>query len=216
MSLAFQMRRLARHSAIYGLGGIVSRILARPPAAALHALPPHGGLRPGRDRHRADGGARDRAQLRDLERVLPLLLRLEGRERPHPVVRTVVLVHDGDGDARARARLRVRDADRALARARQRSVARARGRGRAVGADELPAADEPVPRRGALGAVRDRERREHPDHGRRDVLFVVGLTRARPAPSSATSPARSSSTSRCSPTAASSSASSSTGRCSAR
>ncbi len=28
MSLAFQMRRLARHSAIYGLGGLVSRVLA--------------------------------------------------------------------------------------------------------------------------------------------------------------------------------------------
>src|ERR1700760_4392930 len=28
MSLAFQMRRLARHSAVYGVGGLVSRILA--------------------------------------------------------------------------------------------------------------------------------------------------------------------------------------------
>ena len=28
MSLAFQIRRLARHSAIYGLGGILSRLLA--------------------------------------------------------------------------------------------------------------------------------------------------------------------------------------------
>ena len=28
MSLAFQMRRLARHSAVYGIGGLVSRILA--------------------------------------------------------------------------------------------------------------------------------------------------------------------------------------------
>ena len=28
MSLAFQIRRLARHSAIYGLGGILSRVLA--------------------------------------------------------------------------------------------------------------------------------------------------------------------------------------------
>ena len=28
MSLAFQLKRLARHSAIYGLGGLVSRILA--------------------------------------------------------------------------------------------------------------------------------------------------------------------------------------------
>src|SRR3569623_99481 len=28
MSLAFQLRRLGRHSAIYGLGGLVSRVLA--------------------------------------------------------------------------------------------------------------------------------------------------------------------------------------------
>src|ERR1044072_431353 len=28
MSLAFQLRRLGRHSAIYGLGGLVSRLLA--------------------------------------------------------------------------------------------------------------------------------------------------------------------------------------------
>jgi hypothetical protein len=28
LSLAFQIRRLARHSAIYGLGGILSRLLA--------------------------------------------------------------------------------------------------------------------------------------------------------------------------------------------
>ncbi|HEV8459985.1 MAG TPA: oligosaccharide flippase family protein, partial [Gaiellaceae bacterium] len=28
MSLAFQMRRLGRHSAIYGVGGLVSRVLA--------------------------------------------------------------------------------------------------------------------------------------------------------------------------------------------
>src|SRR3954449_13048500 len=28
MSLAFQMRRLARHSAVYGIGGLVSRTLA--------------------------------------------------------------------------------------------------------------------------------------------------------------------------------------------
>src|SRR6476619_1900587 len=28
MSLAFQIRRLARHSAIYGIGGILSRVLA--------------------------------------------------------------------------------------------------------------------------------------------------------------------------------------------
>ena len=78
----------------------------RPPPAALHALPRPGGLRQDRDGRRAHDRARDRPAARDLERVLPLLLRLEGRgaadaRRPH-----VVLVHDGDGDRRARRRLR--------------------------------------------------------------------------------------------------------------
>ena len=46
--------------------------------------------------------------------------------------------------------------------------ARARRRGRPVGADELPAADGALPRRGAVDAVRDCERRERADHGRCD------------------------------------------------
>ena len=74
------------------------------PPAALHALPAAERVRPGRDRHRGDGGARDRAAARHLERVLPLLLRREGASgeahgRPH-----LLLVHDGDVDPRARAR----------------------------------------------------------------------------------------------------------------
>src|SRR5437763_17158660 len=49
----------------------------RPPTPALHALPRHARLREDRDRRRADDGARDRPAARHLERVLPLLLRLE-------------------------------------------------------------------------------------------------------------------------------------------
>src|SRR5919205_2739760 len=41
MSLAFQLRRLGRHSAIYGVGGLVSRILATVLLPLyLHYLPP--------------------------------------------------------------------------------------------------------------------------------------------------------------------------------
>ena len=162
------MRRLApplgdlRRSA-----GSSSRHPRDAPAAALHALPAAGGVRAGRDHHRGDGGARDRPAARDRERVLPLLLRREGRRaaadrRPH-----VVLVHDGDGDARARRRRSSFAAPIAhllgLGDAR---LARPRRRGRPLGADELPAADRALPRRGALGRVRDRERRERADHGR--------------------------------------------------
>ena len=51
----------------------------RLPAAALHALPRAGRLRRGRPGRRPLGGARDDPARRDLERVLPLLLRLDGR-----------------------------------------------------------------------------------------------------------------------------------------
>src|SRR3954470_6406719 len=51
----------------------------RPPAAALHALPLHLGLRPDRDADRARHRARDRAAVRHLVGVLPLLLRCRRR-----------------------------------------------------------------------------------------------------------------------------------------
>ena len=51
-----ELKRLARHSVIYGLGGLVSRILAVAPAAAVHELSAAGLVRPRRDRHRGDRG----------------------------------------------------------------------------------------------------------------------------------------------------------------
>ena len=211
------MRRLARHSAIYGLGGLVSRILATILLPLYtHYLPPRR-VRPGRDRHRGDRGARDRPADGDRERVLPLLLRREGAAREADGRPHLVLVHDGDGDGRAR-----RSASSSQAPIAHwiglgdRPVARPRRRGRPVGADELPAADRALPRRGAIDRLRDRERRRTSSSpSRRWSCSSPSSTGARSGSSSATSPARSSSTSRCSPTAPSSSASSSTGRCSA-
>ncbi len=60
--------------------------------------------------------------------------------------------------------------------------ARARRRRRPVGADELPAADRALPRRGALDRVRHRERRERAHHGRRDggLRRRLPLGRGRP------------------------------------
>ena len=104
-------------------------------------------------------------------------------------------------------------ADRALDRARRRPMARSRRRSRALGADELPAAHEPLPRRGALDRIRDRERDERrSSRSRRWSCSSPSSTGARSASSSATSPGPSSSTSHSSRTAPSSSASSSTGR----
>ena len=100
-SLGAQLKRLGKHSVIYGLGGLVSRILAVISAAAVHAVPVALGLRQGRDAHRADDGDRDRAPHGDLERVLPFLLRLPraGGTAPRPA--HLVLVHDGRWRPRA-------------------------------------------------------------------------------------------------------------------
>ena len=93
--LGAQLRRLGKQSAIYGLGGLVSRHPRGAPAAALHELPHAERLRQGRDARRADARARHRAPRGDLERVLPLLLRLAGPGRPRSRRPHLVLVHDG-------------------------------------------------------------------------------------------------------------------------
>ncbi len=62
-SLGGQMWRLARHSAIYGIGGLVSRFLAASCSSALHALPHTGRLRRGGDAHRARRHLRHRPPL---------------------------------------------------------------------------------------------------------------------------------------------------------
>ena len=166
MSLTFQMRRLARHSAIYGLGGILSRLLA------VFLLPLY-------TSYLGTRGFGKIEIVTALTTVVVIVLTAgissaffrfyfdsTDPERRVLIVSDRLLVHDGHGDDRADRRLCVRRPDLASPRARERSLARARGGGRAVGADELHAAHEPVPRRGALGAVRDCERRQHPDHGR--------------------------------------------------
>src|SRR5436190_546063 len=56
----------------------------RPPPAALHQLPRPDRLREDRDGRRLHDRARDRPPHGDLERLLPLLLRLAGRGAPHP------------------------------------------------------------------------------------------------------------------------------------
>ncbi len=170
MALSGQLKRLGKHSAIYGLGGLVSRILA----VLLLPLYTHYlstvRLRPDRDADRARHRAHDRAAVRDLVGVLPLLLRRRRRRRPPARPADVVLVHDDDGDARADRPRRLRESDLQLALRRpERREPRPRERGRALGAAELHAADEPVPRRGALRRVRDREPLEHPAHGRHDA-----------------------------------------------
>ena len=169
MRLGQELRRLARHSAIYGLGGLVSRILATVLLPLYtHYLPTDAYGRVEID-HRGHRGARDRPPDGDLDRVLPLLLRhvgAGGAADGHP---HLVLVHDGDLDARAPARARVRRRRSATGSALgHEPEPRPRRRGRPLGADELQPADGALPRRAAVGPVRDRERRQRPRHGRRD------------------------------------------------
>ena len=100
-ALGGQLKRLGKHSAIYGLGGLVSRILAvfLLPLYTRYLSPSDYGEVETLDRphHRA----RDPAPARDLERVLPLLLRLARSRGPPARPPHLVLVHHGDGDARA-------------------------------------------------------------------------------------------------------------------
>src|SRR4051794_15458723 len=132
MRLGLELKRLARHSVIYGLGGLVSRILAvlllplytsylatgsfgrletvppRPPPPALPELPRAGLVRPRGAAHRRDRGGCDHAAHGCLDRLLPLLLRQQGCGAPACRRANIVLVHDGDGDPRPRAVRRLR------------------------------------------------------------------------------------------------------------
>ena len=168
MSLSFQIRRLARHSAIYGLGGILSRVLA------VLLLPLY-------TSYLGTAGFGKIEQVTALTTVLVIVLSAgissaffrfyfdtKDAERRIVVVRTTFWFTMTMATVGLDHRLRVRDSDRAPAQPRRRPMARAGRRGRPLGADELLAADEPVPRRGARGPVRDREHREHPDHRRHD------------------------------------------------
>ena len=159
----------AAHSAIYGLGGLVSRILAVLLLPLYTQLPRPARLRQDRDRRRADDRARDRPPHRDLERLLPLLLRHEGRgaadaRRPH-----VVLVHDGDGDARARRRLDLRRprsrTGSGSATTRGSSAPAFVGLWAQMNYEQLTSLFRVEERSTAFVA---RQRRERADHGRRD------------------------------------------------
>ena len=76
----------------------------RLPAPDLHALPRPDRPRRRRRRRRAHGGARDDPPRRDLERLLPLHLRLARPRAPPHGAADVVLVHDGRRHGRPRRR----------------------------------------------------------------------------------------------------------------
>ena len=166
--LADQIKRLVKQSAIYGLGGIVSRLLAVAAAAAVHELPRHGRLRQDRDDRRADDGARRRAALGISSAFFRFYFDSTDEARRTLVVRTSFWFTMAMATAGLVAGCILATPIAHAAPARRRPVARARRLRRALGADELRAADVALPRRGAAGRVRQREHREHLHHRRRD------------------------------------------------
>jgi hypothetical protein len=91
--LATQIKRLLRQSAIYGVGGVISRLIA------IFLLPLY-------TTYLGTSG------FGKIETIVALSAVLEGRRATDARGANLVLVHDGDGDARARRRLCLRDADR--------------------------------------------------------------------------------------------------------
>ena len=182
---------------------------------AMDALPAAGRVRPGRDRHRRDRGARDRAAAGISTAFFRFYFDAKEPRAEATVVRTSFWFTMAMATLGLVLGLVFARPISHLARSRPRPAARPRRRGRPLGADELPAADGALPRRGALDAVRDRERRERADHGRGDgaVRRRLPLGRSRPHRRQLHRHARAS-TSSCSPTAPSSSGWSSTARCS--
>ena len=179
-SLGLQMRRLGRHSAVYGLGGIVSRVLA------VFLLPLY-------TRYLTTSDLGAVGLVVALSAVVVTILRAgissaffrfyfdstdagaAAARRPH-----LVLVHDGERDVRARRGRPPRRAAGRPARPR-RPEPRPRRLRRRVGADELRAADLPLPRRGALDRIRVREPGQHRRHDRRhdSARRRLGAGRAR-------------------------------------
>jgi hypothetical protein len=176
VALGAEVKRLGKHTAVYGLGGLVSRILA----VLLLPLYTH---------YLGPQGFGKIETVVALTTVLVIVLRMgissaffrfyfDTKDEAHRtlVVRTSfwftmtmatagLIVGFVLADPIAHV-LKLGD-DPWLVRA---------GLRRALGADELRAADLAVPRRGALDPVRSGERRERPDHGRDD-----GAARRRPA-----------------------------------
>ena len=181
MTLAAQMRRLGKHSAVYGLGGIVSRVLA------VFLLPLY-------TRYLAPADFGAVGLLVALSAVLVTILRAgissaffrfyfdsQDPERRLLVLRTSFwfTMASATLGLAAGVLLAAPIADAARPR---RPLARARRVRRHLGADELRAADGPLPRRGALGRVRAREPREHRGDGRARrccSIVVLGPGRAR-------------------------------------
>ncbi len=169
MGLAAQIQRLGKHSVIYGLGGLIQRIVA------VLLLPLYTRYLSPRDY-----GAIE--VLVALSAVVFALLRAGIQSsffrfyfqaedergatdgRPH-----LVLVHDGRGDDRARRGPRARgaDLDGDLRDERLREP-RPRRLRRTLGLDELRPADGALPRRGAIGELLDRSLA--------NVLLTVGAT----------------------------------------
>ena len=169
MALAAQIKRLTKHSAIYGVGGFIQRALAVLLLPLYLKYLSTERLRDDRDPRRPLDDHLHAPPLGDPELVLPLLLRrrrfrLQGAHRPHGV-----LVDDGHRNGRAHRRPDLCGADLARAlRHRRLREPRSRDLPRALGDDELRPADGALPRRGALGAVLAREPRERPAHDRSD------------------------------------------------
>ena len=112
MALGSQMKRLGKHTAVYGIGGLVSRILA----VLLLPLYTH---------YLGPEGFGKIETVVALTTVLVIVLRMgissaffrfyfDSKDEAHRTARRphLVLVHDGDGDGRADRRLRLRDPDR--------------------------------------------------------------------------------------------------------
>ena len=163
------LKRLAKHSAIYGFGGLVQRLLAvlLLPLYTSYLVP-------------SDYGQIETVVAASA--VVVIVLRggissaffrfyfdSEQPEEKLRVVRTSFWYTMSAATAGLILIVAFASPDLGLAAPRQRRHdTRLRVGGGYLGADELRAADLALPGRGALGAVRDREPHERPDHDRRD------------------------------------------------
>ncbi len=170
MALSGQLKRLGKHSAIYGLGGLVSRILA------VLLLPLY-------TRYLSTSDYGQIETLIALVTVLAIVLQFGISSA------FFRFYFDAEDDAGRRLVLRTSfwftmamatfglvvvvalatPISRWALRHRGRRRPRARERRGALGAAELHAAHEPLPGRGALRRVRAREPDERPHHRRRDA-----------------------------------------------
>ena len=219
MAASSELKRLGTQSAIYGLGGILSRLIA------IFLLPVY-------TVYLGTVGFGKIETIVALTAVLTIVLRLG--------ITSAFFRFYFDSDDEARRLLVVRTSfwftmgmatlglvvgfvcsrepiSRLRSHVGRRPVARPRRLRRALGADELRADHGALPRRGAARRVRDRERRERADHDRRDDRARRRRAQGRDRRRGRQLPRHARrSTSSCSATAATSSASSSTAGCCAR